>query len=173
MLMVISNMKLKLFSLSVLVFCTSIASTAAVNDEGSSTAVANGFVDALQHHRYRDAAAMFAPGAVEDSAAIEHTLKKIDSKVGGFSTIRPIATLPDGESIKLEVAAHGRAPVKAHHFTQLRYVSTASDGQPVYYELNLAAGGAPQQILSFGLHFPAVDTPALKRANQIVAAINR
>ncbi|WP_212592393.1 hypothetical protein, partial [Janthinobacterium sp. TND4EL3] len=63
--------------------------------------------------------------------------------------------------------------MKVPKFVQLRYVSTAGDGEPVFYELNLTVDGVPAQILSFGLHFPATDTQSLKRANQLVTTINR
>lgn len=168
------RMKFKLFSLYTLMLCASVTSNAATNGGVSTTAVANKFVDALQHQRYRDAAAMFAPGeGAGDIATTEHTLRRIDDSLGGFSSMHPIDALPDGKSIKLEVAAHQNRTMKVPKFVQLRYVSTAGDGEPVFYELNLTADGMPAQILSFGLHFPATNTQSLKRANQLVTTINR
>lgn len=160
-------MTLKLLSLAALLLSTSIASATGTSD------VAHRFVDALQHQRYKEAAAMFAPGTAENTAATERTLQRIDSSLGGWSTLHPVATLPDGKSVKLEVAAQPRASTNGQKFVQLRYASTASDGQPVFYELNLTPDGVPPQILSFGLHFPAADTRSSQRANQLVAAIKR
>lgn len=166
------SMNPKLFNLSALVFCTSVAASDFSNGDVSVTAVATGFTDALRHQRYRDAAAMFVPTEVGDIVTIEHTLMRIDDSLGGFSTIRPIAALPEGKSIKLDVAAHGRIVLVAHKFIQFRYISAASDGQPVFYELDLTADTKPPKILSFGLHFSAVDAQAEKRANKILATIN-
>ncbi|MQA21610.1 hypothetical protein [Rugamonas rivuli] len=165
-------MKLKLFSLGTLVLCTSFASNAATSSDINTTAVASKFIDALQHQRYEDAAVLFAQGERGDIIATEHTLKRIDDSLGGFSTIHPIATLPDGKSVKLEVIAHQHMQREIQKFVQVRFVSTASDGQPVFYELNLTADGMPPQILSFALHFPATDTQSYKRANELVSTIN-
>lgn len=162
-------MKLKLLSLGALALCASAASHAAV----STTDVANHFVDALEHHHYKEAAAMFAPGSVESTASTERTLQRIDSSLGGWSTLHSVATLPDGKSVKLEVAAQPHASLSGQKFVQLRYASTASDGQAVFYEMNLTPDGMPPQILSFGLHFPAADAQSSQRANQLVGEINR
>ena len=165
-------MKLKLFSLGALVLCTSVASNGATNADASSIAVANRFVDALQHQRYRDAALMFVPAEMGDITATEHTLKRIADSLGGFSTLHPIEALPDGRSVKLAVTGNQNTALKIQKFVQVRYVSTARDGQPVFYELDLTPDGTPPQILSFGLHFPTTDTQSSKRANQLVRTIN-
>jgi len=165
-------MKLKLFSLGALVFCTSVAASDTSTGEASTTALASGFMDALQHQRFRDAAAMFVPTEAGDIVNIEQTLKRIDDSLGGFSSIRQIAALPDGNSIKLDIAAHGSGALVDQRFIQIRYVSTASDGQPVFYELDLSADAKSPRILSFGLHLPAVDAQAVKRANKILATVN-
>lgn len=149
----------------------SVAANAAPSGDVSTAAVAKEFVDAVQHQRFRDAAAMFAPEEARDIATIEHTLRRINEHLGGFSTIRPIATFPDGKSVKFSVASNRSAGL-AQKFIQVRYVSTANDGQPVFYELNLAPDGRPPQVLSLGLHFPAVDAHSSERANQVVAVIN-
>lgn len=164
-------MRLMLF-LGALLLCKSVASNAISTNEVSTTTIANRFVDALQHQHYRDAAAMFAGGTGEITTT-EHTLKRIYDSLGGFSTMHPTPALPNGKSLKLEVAAHRNAQLKFQKFVQVRYVSTASDGQPVFYELNLSADSMPPRILSFGLHFPVADTQSSKRANQLVTAINR
>lgn len=170
----ILRMKFKLFSVYTLMLCASVASNAATIGDLSTTAVANKFVDALQHQRYRDAAAMFAPGEVAgDITTTEYTLRRVDDSLSGFSSMHPIVALPDGKSIKLEVAARQNRTMKVPKFVQLRYVSTAGDGEPVFYELNLTADGTPAKILSFWLHFPATDTQSLKRAKQLATTINR
>ena len=96
-------MKFILVGLGTLVLFASVASQAAGNGSASPAVVADNFVDALKHHRFKDAAAMFAPEAVQDTGATERTLTRVDESLGGFSTICPVATLPDGKSVKLEV----------------------------------------------------------------------
>lgn len=116
---------------------------------------------------------MFATGQAQDPLATEHALKKIDESLGGFSTMHPIPTLPDGKSIKFEVPAYKTTVPNAQKFRQVRYASIASDGQPVFYELNLTADDTPPQVLSFGVHFPASDAKSTARANHLVSLINR
>lgn len=168
----IPKMKLKLLILAFLVVCTSFASNAATNDDISTTAVANKFVNALQHQRYKEAAALFAQEGLGDISTTEHALKRIDNSLGGFATMHPIATLPAGQSVKLEISSHHNAPLAVQKFVQVRYVSTAVDGKPVFYELNLTADGVAPQILSLALHFPVTDTQSSTRANQFVNTIN-
>ncbi len=158
--------------IAALAFCTSLASSAATNGNVSATDVAHNFVDALQHQHYKEAAAMFAPGSVDNITTTERTLKRIDNRLGGFSSMHPIAALPDGKSVKVEVSAPPRAASNGQEFVQVRYASTAADGQPVFYELNLTTAGAPPHILSFGLHFPATDAQSSQRANQISADLS-
>jgi hypothetical protein len=155
------------------VLCASAASHAAASGDASPAVVAENFVDALQHHRFKDAATMFVTEATGDMRRTEYTLERVDESLGGFSTIHPVATLPDGKSVKLEVQTHKNIPVKVQRFVQVRYASIASDGQPVFYELNLTADNMPPKVLSFGLHFPATDAQSTKRANQLLSAINR
>jgi hypothetical protein len=116
---------------------------------------------------------MFALADTRDSLATERTLERIDDSLGGFSTMHPIPTLPDGKSVRLEVPAHKPIASKIQKFVQVRYASIASDGQPVFYELNLTADNTPPQVLSFALHFPASDAQSTKRANELVSVINR
>ncbi|MYM27650.1 hypothetical protein GTP58_04895 [Duganella sp. CY15W] len=156
-------MKLILASLGAVALCTSAACLAA----DSPAAVAQQFVDALQHHRVNDAAAMFAPGV--DAATTAQILKRADDSVGGFSTMHAIAMLPDGKTIKLLVPARNNASLQK--FVQFRYGATAADGQPVFYELNLADDSNAPQVLSFDLHFPAADANASQRANKLVLAV--
>lgn len=169
----ISNMKYNIASLAVLVVCTSVASHAAAYDDVSPAMVADKFVGALQHQRFKDAAEMFAPETTPNIVATERALRRVEASLGGFSTIRPVATLPDGKSIRLEVPVHKNTPFKVQQFVQVRYASTANDGQPVFYELNLTADNMPSKVLSFRLHLPATDAKSTKRANQLVTVINR
>lgn len=165
-------MKFILPSVGAIVLCISATNAAAAGDP-SATATATKFVDALQHQHLKEAAEMFATGQAQDSLATEHALKKIDESLGGFSTMHPIPTLPDGKSIKFEVPAHKTIVPNAQKFRQVRYASIASDGQPVFYELNLTADNTPPQVLSFGVHFPASDAKSTARANHLVSLINR
>jgi hypothetical protein len=166
-------MKFSLPSIGALVLCISVTAHAAESVDLSPATTAGKFVDALQHQHYKEAAAMFAPGQAQDSSATELTLKKIDESISGLSTMHPIPTLPDGKTIKLEVPAHKTIVSKVQKFLQVRYASTASDGQPVFYELNLTADDTPPQVLSFGVHFPASDAQSTARANHIVSLIER
>lgn len=166
-------MKISLASIAAIAFCTSIAAHAVENDHASPGEVANKFVDALQHQRFKDAAAMYAPEATRDTVAIELTLKRINDSLGGFSTIHPVATLPNGRTIKLEIPAHKNIAPKVQKFFQVRYASTASDGKPVFYEVNLTADNKPPQVLSFGLHLPASDEQSTRRATRLMSVINR
>ncbi|MYM90805.1 hypothetical protein GTP91_26980 [Rugamonas sp. FT82W] len=161
-------MRFKVIGLAALALFTSTVSHAAANGGVSPDRVAGQFVDALQHRRFKEAAAMmFAPETAQNT---ERTLRRAGDSLGGFGTMHPFATLPDGKSIKLEVPAHKGV---AQKFVQFRYASTARDGQPVFYELNLTAGSMPPKVLSFALHLPANDAPSTKRANQLVNTINR
>lgn len=153
--------------------CISVTANAAAIGAPSPATAANKFVDALQHQHFKEAAAMFTPGQAQDSLATERTLKRIDESVGGFSTMHPIATLPDGKSIKLEVPAHKAIMPKVQKFLQVRYASTASDGQPVFYELNINADDTTAQVVSLGVHFPASDAQSTERANHLMSLISR
>ncbi|GJJ04861.1 hypothetical protein RugamoR64_53990 [Duganella rhizosphaerae] len=166
-------MKFNLASLGALVVCTLVVSHAAAYRDVSPVTVADKFVDALQHQRFKDAAAMFAPEATQNTGTTERALKRVDDSLGGFSTIHPVATLPDGKSIKLEVPVHKNVLFKVQKFVQVRYASTARDGQPVFYELNLSDDNMSAKVLSFRLHFPAADAQSTKRATQLVTVINR
>ncbi|WP_422994515.1 hypothetical protein [Undibacterium sp. SXout11W] len=116
--------------------------------------------------------AMFTPGQAQESLATERTLKKIDENLGGFSTMHPISHLSDGESIKLEVPALKTVAPKGQKFRQVVYASTASDGEPAFYELNLSADDTQPQVMSFGVHFPATDARLTARAIYLVKLIS-
>lgn len=165
-------MTFRLASLGAIVLSTSLASDAVAYDDIAPAEIADQFVAALRHQRFGDAAALFAPEAARDTAATALALKRIDDSVGGFSTMHPIATLPNRRTVKLEVPARKNVLFSVQKFVQVRYASTASDGTPVFYEVDLTADSKPQ-VLSFGLHFPAVDAQSTRRANQLVSAINR
>jgi hypothetical protein len=168
-----ANMKFSLPSVGALLLYISVTAHAAETGGLSPATAAGKFVDALQHQHFKEAAAMFAPGQAQDSLATEHTLKRIDESLGGFSTMHPVPTLPNGRSIKLEVPAHKTVRPKVQRFLQVRYSSTASDGQPVFYELNLTADNSPPQVLSFNVHFPASDAQLTARASHFVSLIDR
>lgn len=155
-----------------IVLCTSLACDAIAYDDIAPAEIAEQFVAALRHHRFQDAAALFAPEATRDAAATAVTLKRIDDSVGGFSTMHPSATPHAGRTIKLEVPARKSVPFKVQKFVQVRYASTATDGTPVFYEVDLTTDSKPQ-VLSFALHFPAADAPSAKRAMQRISDINR
>ncbi len=159
-------------SLGAIVLCTSLASDAIAYDDIAPAEIADQFVTALRQHHFKDAASLFAPEATRDTAATALALKRIDDSVGGFSTMHPTATPHAGRTIKLEVPARKNVPFKVRKFVQVRYASTANDGTPVFYEVDLTADSKPQ-VLSFGLHFPAADAPSTKRALQRISDINR
>ena len=166
-------MKFSLTSIGALLLCISVTALSAETGGLSPVATAGKFVDALQHQHYKEAASMFAPGRAQDPSATERTLKRIDESLGGLSTMHPIPTLPDGKTIKFEVPAYKATVFKVQKFLQVRYASTASDGQPVFYELNLTANNTRPQVLSFGVHFPASDAQSTERANHLVGFIER
>jgi hypothetical protein len=168
-----ANMKFSLPSVGAFLLCISVTAHAAETGRLSPVVTADKFVDALRHQHYKEAASMFAPGQGQDSSVTERTLERIDESLGGLSTMHPIPTLPDGKTIKFDVLAHKTVVSKVQKFLQVRYASTASDGQPVFYELNLTADNTPPQILSFGVHFSASDAQSTERANHLVSLIER
>ena len=165
-------MKFSLASFGVIALCTSLASHAIAYDDITPAEIADQFVAALRHHRFNDAAALFAPEATRDTAATALTLKRIDDRVGGFSTMHPTTKPPNGRTIRLEVPARKNVPFTVQKFVQVRYVSTASDGTPVFYEVDLTGDSKPQ-VLSFALHLPAADAQSTKRAERLVSALAR
>jgi hypothetical protein len=166
-------MKFSLTSMGAIALCTLLTSPARANDDASHAAVAAQFVAALQHRHFRDAAALFAPEATRDTAATELVLKRIDDSVGGYSTMHPVAKPLNGPTIKVEVPPRKNVPFKIQKLIQVRYASTARDGKPVYYEVDLTADGKPPQVLAFALHFPAEDAQSKKRAAELISGINR
>lgn len=166
-------MKFSLPSVGALVLCISFTAHAAESGDLSPATTADKFVDALRHQHYKEASAMFAPAQAQDSSARERTLKRIDESLGGLSAMHPIQSLPEGKTIKLEIPAHRFMASKVHKFLQVLYASTASDGQPVFYELNFSADDTPPQVLSFGVHFPASNAQSTIRANHLVSLIER
>lgn len=165
-------MKFSLLGVSTFILCISCTAHAAATDVSSTAPAPNKFVDALQHQRFKEAVAMITPVQAQDSLATERTLKKIDESLGGFSTMHSIPNLPEGESIKLEIPAHKTIAPKTQKFLQVRYASTASDGEPVFYELNLIADDTPPKVLSFGVYFPASDARSTARAINFVRLIS-
>lgn len=166
-------MKSCLPSVCALVLCMSVTADAAATGDHSPATTAGKFVDALKGQRFDNAAAMFAPGEAADALATERMLARVGQTVGGFSAMQAIPTLPAGKSIKFAVPAHRTIAPSMQRFLQIRYASTASDGRPVFYELNLSAGDRPPQILSFDIHFPASGAESTARANKLVKLISR
>jgi hypothetical protein len=166
-------MKFSIPSVSALVLCISVTAHAAATGDHSSATIAGKFVDALKHRHFKEAAEMFAPGRTQDFMATERTLERIDETLGGFSTMHPVPNLPEGKSIRLEIPAHTAIMPKIQKFLQIRYASTASDGQPVFYELNLTADDTPPQVLSFNVHFPASTAQSTAHANALTRLISR
>jgi len=165
-------MTFRLASLGAIALCTSLASDAIAYDDIAPAEIADQFVAALQHHRFKDAAALFAPEAAHDTAATALALQRIDDSMGGFSTMHPTATPPDGRTIKLEVPARSNVTFNVRKSVQVRYASTARDGTPVFYVVDLTADSKPQ-VLSFGLHLPAADAQSARRATRLISAIDR
>lgn len=163
-------MKFFLARVGTLVLAASMGSHAAASADAGD--VASAFVVALQRHHFHDAAAMFAPDASRDTNATERALKRINDSVGGFATIKPLAYLPSGRTIKLEVRAHERVIGSVQNFIQFVYAATASDGMAVFYEVDLTADTNLPHVLSFNVELPASDASSTKRANRLVAAIN-
>lgn len=166
-------MKFGLSGIGAIALCISLTPHAAENGNLGPAMTADKFVDALRHRHFKEAATMFAPAQEQDTLATERTLKRIDESLGGFATLHPVPTLPDGKSMKLEVSAPANIAPKVQQFLQFRYASTATDGQPVFYELSLSADGTPPRILSFGVHFPTSDSQLTARAHRLVGLIER
>jgi hypothetical protein len=167
------NMKFSLSSVGALVLCMAVTAHAAATSDAGPAIVAGKFVDALQHRHFKEAAAMFAPGQPQDVLAIERTLERIDESVGGFSAMHPVPALPNGRSIKLEVTARKTTVPGIQKFIQVRYASSARDGQPVFYEINLSADGTPPHLLSLGVHLPASAPQSTARADRLMRLISR
>jgi len=156
-----------------LALCTSLVSHASAHDDASRAAAAARFVAALQHQRFQEAAALFAPEATRDTAATAHTLKRIGDTVGGFSAMQPAPRPLEGKIIRLQVPPRKNVLFGVQNSVQFQYASTARDGKPVYYEVDLTADDKPPRVLWLGLHFPAADAQSAQRANRLVAPITR
>lgn len=160
------------FNLASLILCTSVAAQAAANGDVLPTAVAVEFVQALQNQDFEQAAAMLSDDRSSRKATIP-VLQRINDCVGGFATMRPIPTLPDGKSLGLEFPAHRTAQPNVRKFFQVSYAATASDGTPVFFSLNIADDKALPHILSLGVHFPVFDAQSTKRATDLRNYINQ
>lgn len=158
-------MKSLLRKIGALLVYAAVASQAMAAGNASPAGIADSFVTALQQQRFDDAAAMFAQEAKHEGGAQADALRRLGAGLGGFSTMRSVARLPDGKSMRLEIPAdHGSTATTARRFIQLRYASTAADGQAVFYELNLSADDHPPRLLSLALHLPTPDAPSTRRA---------
>lgn len=155
-----------------LLLCAAVASQAMADDRASPASVANAFVDALQQQRFDEAAVMFSPETKRDGSAWADALRRLGAELGGFSMMRPVAKLPEGRSIRLEIPAEHGSPTSGRRFVQLRYASTAADDQAVFYELNLSADERPR-LLSLALHLPTPDAPSAQRARALLDRLKR
>ena len=142
----------------------------ATADSGSATQ-AERFVQALQQQRFDEAAAMFERADAQSRKAGAAQLQRIAARIGGFSTMRQLASLPSGSTLTLEVPADALRQLRPTGLRQLVYTATAADGQPVFYVLALGDGQAPQPALSFHVHLPIPDAPSRQRAEQTLAGI--
>lgn len=166
-------MRFRSAAFGALALCTSLVSHASAYDDASRAAAAARFVAALQHQRFQEAAALFSPEVTKDTAATAQTLKRIDDTVGGFSTMQQMAQRLEGKTIRLQVPPRKNVLFSVQKSVQFQYASTARDGKPVYYEVDLTADDKPPRVLWLGLHFPAADAQSAQRANRLVAAITR
>lgn len=166
-------MKFGLISFSAFLLCLSGASDAAASGNLSPTMVADSFVDALKHQRFNEAAAMFAPESTQNAVATERSLKRIGERLGGFSMMHSVARLPEGKSVAFELPTHNHHRFKMQQFVQVRYAATTTDGQAVFYQVNLATDNTTPKVLSFALHIPVTDAESVKRAYQRVSDINQ
>ena len=166
-------MRFRSAAVGALALCTSLVSHAGAHDEASRAATAARFVAALQHQRFQEAAALFAPEATRDTAATARTLKRIDETVGGFATMQPVTRPLEGKTIRLQVPPRKNVLFGVQKSVQFRYASTAGDGKPVYYEVHVTPDDKPPQVLSFALQFPAADAQSAQRASRLAAAIDR
>lgn len=153
--------------------CTSLVSHASAHDDASRAVTAGKFVAALQHQRFQEAAALFAPDVAQDTAATAQTLKRIDDKVGGFATMQPMARPLEGKTIRLQVPPRKNVLFGVQKSVQFRYASSAGDGKPVYYEVHVTPGDGPPQVLSFALQCPAADAQSAQRATRLIDGIGR
>lgn len=165
------TMRFRSATFGAIALSTLLACHANTHDDASRAVIAGKFVAALQHQRFQEAGALFAPEATRDPAATALVLKRIDDRVGGFSTMQPVAKRPDGQTIRLQVPAPENVPSAILKSIQFQYASTARDGKPVYYEVDVTADDKPPRVLWLGLHFPAEDAPSTARARQLVSAI--
>lgn len=146
-------MKLRLARLGALVLvCTAIPQAIAGN-------LAEDFVRALQHREFDHAAAMFVPDTPGDKANIAASLKRLDEKVGGLSSIRRAERLPNGKSVRVLVQARPKALESVPGFEEFIYVGTDREGQTVYYQVDLSKAGKAPQVLAFAVDFPDTDRP--------------
>ncbi len=166
-------MRFRSATFGAIALCASLASHANATDDASGAAVAGKFVAALRHQRFQEAAVLFSPEVTKDTAATAQTLKRIDETVGGFSTMQQMAQTLEGKTIRLQVPPRKNVLFGVQKSVQFRYASTAGDGKPVYYEVDLTADDKPPRVLWLGLHFPAADAQSAQRANRLVAAIAR
>lgn len=162
-------MKFSARPLAALAACCVLSFPAAA-DSGSAMQ-AERFMQALQQQRFDDAAAMFGRADAEARTASAAQLQGIAARIGGFSTMRKLVSLPSGSTRMLEVPQNASRQLGPIRSRQLVYRATAADGQPIFYVLALVDGPAPQPALWFQVHLPVPDAPSRQRAEQALAGI--
>lgn len=149
---------LRLFGLAA-TLALSVPASASDND---IPMLADRFVGALQAQHFDEAAAMFRQR--EGHAATATELQRIATRIGGFSTMRNVLSLPSGTTLRRELPSNAPLVPKPKRYHQVNYAATAADGQPVYYIVTLDAGKMPQPVLWFEVQFPTPDAAARARA---------
>ena len=152
--------------LGALALCLALSQPALASDEADAIALAARFMDTLQHQRYQDAAAMFAPRAGISPSAFY--LKRIDEQIGGMSTVRNVLSMPAGTSVKFAVPPGDALLANSKRFFRINYTATASDGKPVWYVVDVDGERRPLRVLSFAVHLPTSDAEAAQRAERMV-----
>ncbi len=155
-----------------LAVCLALSCPAMAKDEAKAIALAGKFEHALQQQRYADAAAMFGPQDKEDLSATADQLKRFDERIGGFSTMRNVLSMPAGSSVRLAIPAAQASTVKPKKSYQIAYTATAADGKPVSYVLDVDGERTPLRVLSFAVHLPTLDAQAAARAQHMLDGVH-
>lgn len=155
----------------VLALCLAMSQSLMAKDEANAVTLASHFVHAIQQQRYTDAAAMFGPQTRDGIPATAGQLKRFDERIGGYSTMQNVPSMPSGSSVRLAIPAAGDLTSKPKKFYQIAYTATASDGKPVSYVVDVDGERKPLRVLSFSVHLPTPDAQSATRAQRMVDAI--
>ncbi|UVW29508.1 hypothetical protein [Massilia sp. H6] len=162
-------MKHSLARLAVLAVCLALSRPALAQDEADALTLAARFMDALKQQRYHDAAALFVAGPGNDLAACH--VQRIGEQIGGLSAIRNVLSMPAGTSVKFAVPPGDTLLVNSKKFFRINYTATASDGEPVWYVVDVDGERQPLRVLSFAVHLPTPDAEAAQRARRVVSTL--